>query len=173
MKNVNIKSEWIEIISGFAPEIRGSVWDAVINYCSFGKEPENLSDAARMAFLFIKREVDKARAQCERARERVAQKAEKPATVETQFTPEPPRTPKEPTKDDGKVDLVLTEMGPNPLKVKIILHDTLKYASGAGDYNRFQETPGPWVLARNLPKEKAELIRRRLTEARATAHLRP
>lgn len=171
MKNVNIKSEWIEIISNFAPEIRGQVWDAVINYCSFNTLPENLPDAARMAFLFIKREIDKGRAQRERARARAAQKAAKPEIGNVAVSQ--PSSEEKSVIENGNVDIVLTDMGANPWKVKKILHDLLQYASAAGDFDRFQSSPAPWILARNISKEKATIVKKRLAEVNASSRICP
>lgn len=166
MKNVNIKSEWIEIISSFAPEIRGQVWDAVINYCYFNTVPENLSDAARMAFLLIKSQVDKARAQRERARARGAQKS-------ANSDPSNPSACSEPSVSHDNVDLLITDMGPKPLKAKVILHQQLHYNSDNGDFKIFENSPAPWLIARNIPKEKARDIIFSLAQVNATAQIRP
>lgn len=95
-KSTTLKAEWIEIVNQFDPQIRGEIWDAVINYQFFNVIPENLSETAKMAFLFIKLQIDKARIQREKAKARRIQKQNPAPEAENQpttsITPSAPAT---------------------------------------------------------------------------------
>lgn len=51
------RTYWKDVLMGCSPEIRLEVYDAVIEYASSGTIPE-LRSLAKMAFSFIKREID-------------------------------------------------------------------------------------------------------------------
>ena len=59
MKNISIKNKWIEILNSFSAEIRREALDAIVTYRLSGQVIEFEHEAARMAFLFIKAEIDK------------------------------------------------------------------------------------------------------------------
>lgn len=55
---ISINPEWHEILKEFPTRVRLAVYGAVVEYCISGIVPE-LDDTEKMAFLFIKKEVDK------------------------------------------------------------------------------------------------------------------
>lgn len=57
---IKLNSEWVESISGYPPEVRLEVYEAVINYVVSGTLP-NLKPMSAGAFAFIKKEIDKAK----------------------------------------------------------------------------------------------------------------
>ena len=70
MKNFTFSLKWHTILSEYPAEIRGEIYFAVIEYAATGKIIE-MQPLARMAFGFIKHEID------ERARKREARKVKK------------------------------------------------------------------------------------------------
>lgn len=74
-KNFTIKEEWIAILDQFSFETRAAVLAAVIDYARKNVMPQNLTEAAKMAFLFIKIEIDKSRKRSEAIRLRLASKS--------------------------------------------------------------------------------------------------
>ncbi len=57
--DIKIKSRWLEIMQPFSFEVKGEVLAAICSYMSDGEVPE-LSEAAAMAFAFIRYEIDEA-----------------------------------------------------------------------------------------------------------------
>ncbi|MDE5744189.1 MAG: hypothetical protein K2H84_00845 [Paramuribaculum sp.] len=84
MKNFTFSLKWHTILSEYPAEIRGEIYFAVIEYAATGKIVE-MQPLARMAFGFIKHEID------ERARKREARKAKKEQAKEGVDTSEKAR----------------------------------------------------------------------------------
>lgn len=65
---------WAEVLADFSPEDRCAVYDAAIAYAEDGTLP-NLSPVLRMAFMFIKKDIDEMRTKyetiCEKRREAI------------------------------------------------------------------------------------------------------
>lgn len=55
--------EWYEVLKEYPPEIRLELYEAIIDYCKTKTLPEISDPLARMAFLFIKHEIDEDREQ--------------------------------------------------------------------------------------------------------------
>lgn len=49
--------EWVEVLMGYPKEVRYEVYDAIMRYVQSGEIPE-LKPTAKMAFSFIKKEID-------------------------------------------------------------------------------------------------------------------
>ncbi len=78
-KTVTIKLQWYAVLRKFSPDIRLEVYEAVFDYIAFG-DVRPLSQAAEMAFEFIRFEIDQA---AERRRIAAARRAEKAAAETT------------------------------------------------------------------------------------------
>ena len=149
MKNVNIKAEWLEILKDFSSEIQGEVLAAVTNYKLQGELPGEMSDAARMGFMFIKREIDKARVRAEAARLRRQRQAEIDSV--------------------RGVDVVLTQIGSTPNEVEKVLRIKFQFKDVNRDFDRFNWEKGPWFLAHNLTRKRAKELIALLEKAGAKA----
>lgn len=52
----NVK--WRDALAGYTPDVRLEVYEAVINYAATGVQPSDLQPLSRMAFDFIKQDID-------------------------------------------------------------------------------------------------------------------
>lgn len=77
MKNISIKAKWRQILANHPAALRGEVYNAVIEYLACGQVVD-MSEAASVAFDFIRYEIDVAAAA--RARRQAKKSALKPAT---------------------------------------------------------------------------------------------
>lgn len=75
MRNFTFSLKWHTILENYPVEIRREVFDAVITYAATGKIIE-MQPLARMAFDFIRHEIDERAKARERRAARVAKKAE-------------------------------------------------------------------------------------------------
>lgn len=93
--NITIKAKWCEILATQSAALRGEVYNAVIEYLVTGAVVE-MSEAAGVAFAFIRHEIDAAAAAC--ARRRASCKASVPAPSPAEPTkPAEPAEPSEPS----------------------------------------------------------------------------
>ncbi|MBD5242178.1 MAG: hypothetical protein HDS59_08900 [Barnesiella sp.] len=77
MKNFTFALKWHEILKSYSEEIRKEVYFAAIEYAATGKIPD-IQPLARMAFDFIKYEIDE---KMRRREARLAKKAQKEASA--------------------------------------------------------------------------------------------
>ena len=56
-KTFLFNTDWANIARQFPPEVQLAIYDGLIDYIATGEEPE-LSETARMGFMFIRRELD-------------------------------------------------------------------------------------------------------------------
>lgn len=82
MKNFTFALKWHEILKSYSEEIRKEVYFAAIEYAATGKIPE-IQPLARMAFDFIKYEIDE---KMRRREARLAKKAQKEASAASETT---------------------------------------------------------------------------------------
>lgn len=52
------KQEWFDVLSEMSAKVRLQVYEAVMMYQATGEVPEEMSKVARMAFFFIRKEID-------------------------------------------------------------------------------------------------------------------
>lgn len=82
MKNFTFALKWHEILKSYSEEIRKEVYFAAIEYAATGKIPD-IQPLARMAFDFIKYEIDE---KMHRREARLAKKALKEASAASETT---------------------------------------------------------------------------------------
>lgn len=82
MKNFTFALKWHEILKSYSEEIRKEVYFAAIEYAATGKIPD-IQPLARMAFDFIKYEIDE---KMRRREARLAKKAQKEASAASETT---------------------------------------------------------------------------------------
>ncbi len=120
MKNFTFAMKWHEILKPYSEDIRREVYDAVIEYAASGNVIE-MQPLARMAFDFIRYEID------EKARRREARLAKKPAkktkptkNAKTTETATPSDIPKAENHHPEVVEELFTgEYKPEPVAVKL------------------------------------------------------
>lgn len=53
------KQEWIDVLSEMSQKVRLQVYEAVMMYQATGEVPEEMTKVARLAFYFIRKEIDR------------------------------------------------------------------------------------------------------------------
>ena len=129
MKNFTFAMKWHEILKPYSDDIRREVYDAIIEYVATGTVIE-MQPLARMAFDFIRYEIDE-KARCKEAR--LAKKQQKEAKDNTVTTETPvkeiPSAPVAPLYDPDKI---------------------------TDEYLASGKTPDPFIYTKDHPKIKID-----------------
>lgn len=115
--SIPFKAEWLDILNELPPAIRLAVYGAIVEYHLSGHITD-LKGEARIAFLFIKAEID---AKNKRRQARIKRQQSATATASTSTSPSPNTTSSDPDSKDAFRDPSLlppiSELPPLPLKV--------------------------------------------------------
>lgn len=99
MKQIIIEKEWLEILNDESPEFLSRVMSAIYAFFLHGSEPDDLTQAERVAFKFIRKNVElynerydleagyeavikRKRAEKRKAERTMQQQADKPAVID-------------------------------------------------------------------------------------------